>query len=60
MFCTGKEIYPPHKSSNISGKVVYDNSPDPEVKYVSLAKKFSKKVLGEMLLKYISDSIYLY
>lgn len=34
----GKEIYPPHKSSNISGKVVYDNSPDPEVKYFVSSK----------------------
>ena len=26
---------PPPRSSDIFGKVVYDNSPDPEVKYVS-------------------------
>lgn len=30
-----RDFQPPHKTSDVSGKVVYDNSPDPEVKYVS-------------------------
>ena len=31
-----KDFEPPQRSSDIFGKVVYDNTPDPEVKYVSI------------------------
>lgn len=39
---TDKDFQPPHRAPDIAGKVVYDNSPDPEVLYFSSSKSTGK------------------